>query len=153
MVIPIILSRVLMTGNGRGTGNGRFILPFFFVRRIVVVVVLGVMVAVVVAAAVVGVEVEVGIVGFSATDTVTEAEDVPTIRDTSIPDHDSCIADCTRSSANLIFVSDGSNNNLPSSLRTERSSRLIKDRNTEAASPTLLVSMVMALLSLEDKYR
>jgi hypothetical protein len=152
MVIPIILSRVLMTGNGRGTGNGRFILPFFFVRRIVVVVVM-VAVVVAVAVAVVGVEVEVGIVGFSATDTVTEAEDVPTIRDTSIPDHDSCIADCTRSSANLIFVSDGSNNNLPSSLRTERSSRLIKDRNTEAASPTLLVSMVMALLSLEDKYR
>jgi hypothetical protein len=152
MVIPIILSRVLMTGNGRGTGNGRFILPFFFVRRIVVVVVM-VAVVVAVAVAVVGVEVEVGIVGFSATDTVTEAEDVPTIRDTSIPDHDSCIADCTRSSANLIFVSDGSNNNLPSSLRTERSSRLIKDRNTEAASPTLLVLMVMALLSLEDKYR
>mmetsp|Transcript_27893 Transcript_27893/g.52584 ORF Transcript_27893/g.52584 Transcript_27893/m.52584 type:complete len:324 (-) Transcript_27893:1193-2164(-) len=142
----------ITTGNGKGTGIFRSILPFFLVRCVVVVMVA---------------EEETGTIGLSTVEVVAIC--VPTMRERSMPAHSYCITDWSSSNDSFNFFSLpfsspaalSSSASLPSSfqlsiskistafsnrvasLEAENSRALTKQRKTLAASPTLDVSMYM----------
>mmetsp|Transcript_689 Transcript_689/g.1443 ORF Transcript_689/g.1443 Transcript_689/m.1443 type:complete len:334 (-) Transcript_689:1098-2099(-) len=142
------------TGNGKGTGIFRSILPFFLVRWVIVVTVAAE---------------EAGTIGLSTVEVVAIC--VPTMRERSMPAHSYCITDRSSSSDCCNCLSppfsspaaslSSSSASLPSSfqlsisristafsnrvasLEAENSRALTKQRKTLAASPTLDVSMYM----------